>query len=119
MHKPIQLNNFELVFPHKTCFEGFNYQITYGSRIGIIGRKENQLRSFFVLPEWQGKGVGRKLFDAFEKAVRNDGFHKIILESSPLGQPIYEHFGFEKIGSRVKERIGIKYTDAIMGKELN
>jgi len=38
MHKPIQLNEFELVFPHKTCFEGFNCQITYGSRIGIIGR---------------------------------------------------------------------------------
>ena len=38
MHKPIQIKNLELSFPHKTCFENFNCQIAYGSRIAIIGR---------------------------------------------------------------------------------
>jgi ATPase subunit of ABC transporter with duplicated ATPase domains len=37
-HKPIQIKDFDLSFPHKTCFENFNYQISYGSRIAIIGR---------------------------------------------------------------------------------
>lgn len=37
-HKPIQIKNLELSFPHKICFEDFNAQITYGSRIAIIGR---------------------------------------------------------------------------------
>lgn len=38
MHKPIQIHNLELSFPHKTCFAGFNAQINHGNRIAIIGR---------------------------------------------------------------------------------
>lgn len=38
IHKPIQIKDLELSFPHKTCFENFNCQIPYGSRIAIIGR---------------------------------------------------------------------------------
>ncbi|MEM7588882.1 MAG: ATP-binding cassette domain-containing protein [Myxococcota bacterium] len=37
MHKPIQLNNISLSFPHKTCFVGFSTQVHYGERIGIMG----------------------------------------------------------------------------------
>ena len=37
-HKPIQLKNVSLSFPHKICFEAFNAQIPYGSRIAIMGR---------------------------------------------------------------------------------
>lgn len=38
IHKPIQIKNLELSFPHKTCFADFTCQIPYGSRIAIIGR---------------------------------------------------------------------------------
>lgn len=38
MHKPIQIKDLDLSFPHKTCFEKFSCQIPYGSRIAIIGR---------------------------------------------------------------------------------
>ncbi|MGE3919987.1 MAG: ATP-binding cassette domain-containing protein [Gammaproteobacteria bacterium] len=38
IHKPIQIKNLELSFPHKTCFHDFSVQIPYGSRIAIIGR---------------------------------------------------------------------------------
>lgn len=38
IHKPIQIKNLSLSFPHKTCFDDFNVQIPYGSRIAIIGR---------------------------------------------------------------------------------
>lgn len=37
-HKPIQLKNVSLTFPHKVCFQDFNTQISHGSRIAIIGR---------------------------------------------------------------------------------
>jgi ATPase subunit of ABC transporter with duplicated ATPase domains len=37
MHKPIQSKGLELSFPHKTCFANFNCQVTYGTRIAIIG----------------------------------------------------------------------------------
>ena len=38
MHKPIQIKDLALSFSHKECFENFNTQIHYGSKIAIIGR---------------------------------------------------------------------------------
>ncbi len=38
IHKPIQLRQLSLSFPHKSCFEDFSAQIHSGSRIAIIGR---------------------------------------------------------------------------------
>ena len=38
MHKPIHIKNLDLSFPHKDCFENFSCQVSYGSRIAIIGR---------------------------------------------------------------------------------
>lgn len=38
MHKPIQVKNISLSFPHKICFENFTSQILSTNRIGIIGR---------------------------------------------------------------------------------
>jgi ATPase subunit of ABC transporter with duplicated ATPase domains len=37
-HRPIIVKEFALSFPHKTCFEGFNAEIYYGDRIGILGK---------------------------------------------------------------------------------
>lgn len=37
MHKPIQIKDLSLSFPHKTCFDHFSAQIHYGNRIAIIG----------------------------------------------------------------------------------
>lgn len=38
IHKPIQIKNLQLSFPHKTCFDDFSVQVPYGSRIAILGR---------------------------------------------------------------------------------
>lgn len=38
MHRPIHINNIDLYFPHKICFENFTETINYGDRIAIIGR---------------------------------------------------------------------------------
>lgn len=86
--------------------------------IGVIGLKGNQLRTFYVDPNYQGKGVGSKLYRKLEEIMKKRGIKKIVLEGSPLGQPIYEHFGFKKIKSVKKERVGQKYVDAVMEKEL-
>lgn len=37
-HKPIQLRNLSLSFPHKPCFDDFSADIHYADRIAIIGR---------------------------------------------------------------------------------
>ncbi|MDR3179522.1 MAG: ATP-binding cassette domain-containing protein, partial [Holosporaceae bacterium] len=38
MHNPIFIKDFSLSFPHKICFEDFSTTISFGDRIGIIGR---------------------------------------------------------------------------------
>ncbi|MEI6498496.1 MAG: GNAT family N-acetyltransferase [bacterium] len=87
--------------------------------LGIIGLKGNELRTFFVSPDYQGLGIGRKLFEKFEEEAKQRGLNEIKLEGSPKGEPIYEHFGFKKIGTIHKERVGIKYSDAIMKKIIH
>ena len=37
-HKPIEIKNLALDFPHKTCFSGFNALIAAGDRIALMGR---------------------------------------------------------------------------------
>jgi GNAT superfamily N-acetyltransferase len=89
-----------------------------GEIIGIIGIKGNQLRTFYVHPDHQGIGIGSKLYKKFEETATERGIKKITLEGGPLGQPIYEHFGFTRIKSIKKERAGQKYTDVVMEKVL-
>ncbi len=38
MHKPIHIKGCNLSFSHKSFFENFNTQISYGNRIGIVGK---------------------------------------------------------------------------------
>ena len=49
MHKPIQIIDLDLSFPHKTCFENFTCQIPYGSRIAIIGRNGSRKSSLLKM----------------------------------------------------------------------
>lgn len=85
---------------------------------GIIGLKGNEVRTFFVDPSAQGKGIGRKLYDFLEQRARKKGVTKLILEGSPLGEPVYKKFGFRKVKTIHKERNGMPYTDAYMEKKL-
>lgn len=86
--------------------------------VGIIGLKDNELRTFFVDPSYQGQGIGRKLYDKLESFARESGIKYLMLEGSPLGEPVYEKFGFKKIKTINKERVGIYYQDALMRKDL-
>lgn len=86
--------------------------------LGVIGLKEDHPRTFFVDPSAQGKGIGRKLYDYLETQAKRRGIMRLFLEGSPLGEPIYTHFGFKKIKTLNKERLGTPYTDAYMEKDL-
>ncbi len=49
IHKPIQIKHLSLSFPEKTCFEDFNIQISYGSRIAMIGRNGSGKTTFLKI----------------------------------------------------------------------
>ncbi len=87
--------------------------------LGIIGLKSDVLRGYYVDPNFQGKGVGRKLFDYLEDEARSRGLNTLHLTASPKGQPIYEHFGFKLIKKVENEIEGQVYIDALMEKSLD
>ncbi len=68
IHKPVQLNNISLSFPHKICFEDFSAQINFGERIAIIGRNGS------------GKSSLLKMIHQFLGADTNVGYVPQIVE---------------------------------------
>lgn len=87
--------------------------------VGIIGLQENRVRTFYVHPEFQGKGIGSKLYKKLEETALTLGVTKLFVISSPMGESIYEHFGFKKIRPVEKERGGEKYIDTLMEKHFH
>lgn len=78
--------------------------------VGIGGLKKddesqipNRLTTFFVDPDYQGKGVGRMLYERVRKEAVKQGCNKLVVSSSPVAEKIYEHFGFKKVRIDWKE----------------
>jgi GNAT superfamily N-acetyltransferase len=68
-----------------------------GEIIGVIDvRDGSHIRLFFIRKEYQGKGIGRRLFElAFEKCRwKKPGLTAITVNSSPYAVPIYKSLGF-------------------------
>lgn len=89
-----------------------------GKLLGIIGLGGNAVRTFYVDPIHQGKGIGRRLYNRIEREAIARGFEKLVLDGSPLGEPIWRKFGFIKKQTKFIEKDGIKYTTAYMEKSL-
>lgn len=86
--------------------------------IGSIGLKDNELKTFFVDPDYQGNGVGRLLYNQLEQVARKRKIEKLILLGSPMGEPAYIKFGFHKIKTVTNDIDGIEFENAFMEKEL-
>ena len=79
--------------------------------IGVIEVKDyTHITRFFVDVEFQGQGIGRKLFFmALKKCMMyNDNIDCLSVNSSPNSVNIYEHLGFVKESS-LTEKNGIKF----------
>jgi len=72
----------------KTCSKGL------GTRDG------HHVTLFFVLPAFQGRGIGRRLFDSAVERVRRttSGATKLEVHSSPVAVPVYQALGFSVTG---------------------
>ena len=68
--------------------------------VGFIVVKDYwKLSHLFVSPEFQGRGIGRKLVEAAVEACRDKGPHlKIKLNSSSNAAGFYEAVGFRRTG---------------------
>lgn len=64
------------------------------------GRKQYHLQKLYVLPEWQGKGIGRAMFEAVLKQLSewNDEGFRIELNVNRYNSAVsfYEHIGMHR-----------------------
>ncbi|MFO0821459.1 MAG: GNAT family N-acetyltransferase [Pirellulales bacterium] len=59
-------------------------------RFGSIG----WIALMLVSPQYRLRGVGRTLFSQAVNYLESHGVHSLRLDATPLGQPLYEQFGF-------------------------
>jgi GNAT superfamily N-acetyltransferase len=77
--------------------------------VGILEfRAKDHVSLFFIHPDWQGKGLGRKLWTyALEELQKiYPPIHWIGVNSSPYAVPIYEKLGFTDQRAHPGERGG-------------
>lgn len=53
-----------------------------------------RIRSFFVLPEWSGRGVGGMILEHCEQAAIAAGFKRLVLGATLTGEPFYARHGW-------------------------
>ena len=76
------------------------------------------LENLWVLPEWSGKGVGKRLFDHAVELARQRGYQLMQLGADPNAAGFYEKMGMHKIGERRSEVDGQSRILPIMETRL-
>ena len=57
-----------------------------------------ELETCFLDPDWQGRKIGRALFEALHARARSLGLVKIGLDADPSAEPFYARMGFRTVG---------------------
>jgi len=110
-----QIKNEKFYFP--IAFDG-------NEVVGIAtsGMREEgivDLFRFYVLPEYQGKGIGTKLLSMVEEKYPEAKTVKAYVDvNNQQGIEYYERRGFKKIKQETEESFGEVMTEWLMEKEL-
>ena len=65
-----------------------------------------------VVPEFQGRGIGRRLLHEIESAGQERGFSEFVLDTAPhlvAAQSLYESEGYEAVGA-----VEMPFTDLVV-----
>jgi ribosomal protein S18 acetylase RimI-like enzyme len=73
----------------------------------------------FLLPEWRGRGVGRRLWSATLAFARDAGYRKLVIQvrgSNKPAQAFYRQLGFRECGRLSRQVIidGVEDDEVIM-----
>jgi GNAT superfamily N-acetyltransferase len=86
-----------------------------GPLIGTIALDGAELATFFVLPEYQGQGIGTRLLAAIEQRARSLGITRLTVDASVTGAAFYARMGYLRTGV---ERDGTAGMQIGMDKQL-
>lgn len=71
-----------------------------------------KLERFAVLPEYRGRGYGRRLVEHLIRDARQAGFDTFVLHAQAHLEPFYASFGFERV-SDVFMEAGIPHVEMV------
>ena len=102
--------------------EGEHYEVAVVRRAGIVAfcaRREHEVRSLYVDPDWTRLGIGSVLLQRAEKAIAEAGHPRVSIGASLVGLPFYEAQGYRVLRhSHWKTRGGLFIPAAEMEKAL-
>lgn len=64
----------------------------------VINGAVAEVENFFVDPNYQRQGIGRKLWDIAKARAAEAGCDRMVLDADPEAVPFYEAMGFKTIG---------------------
>jgi GNAT superfamily N-acetyltransferase len=82
---------------------------------------DGEVQAFFVLPEWQGKGVGKRLMNESLRYLRTSGFREVIIwtfEANLSARTFYSARGGKLVERRVREIAGSQLAEVGFGYSL-
>ena len=59
--------------------------------------KVAKLMNMYVIPTYRSQGIAKHMLTFVLNYAREHSYHKIMLNSSPMGEPLYQDFGFQLI----------------------
>ena len=71
-----------------------------GEILGTGALDKNEIRTMFVKPKMQVKGIGKKILNFLINKAQSKGLKKVWLKSSPEAEIFYKKQGFKKIKVR-------------------
>ena len=83
--------------------------------VGTAALDGIELATFFVLPEYQGQGIGARLLAAIEQRARALGITHITVDASLTGAAFYARMGYRRTGI---DRAGTAGVQVGMEKQL-
>jgi GNAT superfamily N-acetyltransferase len=83
--------------------------------VGTAALEGAELATFFVLPEYQGQGIGTRLLAAIEELARTQGLTRLTVDASITGAAFYARMGYLRTGV---ERAGTAGMQIGMEKQL-
>jgi len=81
-----------------------------GQIVATAGLEEDEVVTFFVLPEEQGRGIGAALLQQLEAYARSQGITELRLDASLTGAPFYARHGFQPTGGLVEGTAGLQVS---------
>src|ERR671917_1738280 len=90
-----------------------------GEVVGFCELEEDgHLDMFYVRKDAVGRGIGRSLYEAAERAARRWDLGLLFTEASVTARPFFERQSFRVLGERRVLRLGVELTNFAMEKIL-